>query len=79
MDAIERRLELDEITKKVIHCAHTVSNTLGCGFVEKVYENALVIELRRADLKVEQQHPIMVRYGSAIVVILQQICSLKKR
>ena len=67
MDADKRRLELDEITKEVIHCAHIVSNTLGCGFVEKVYENALVIELRRADLKVEQQHPIMVRYGSAIV------------
>ena len=67
MDADKHRLELDEITKKIIHCAHIVSNMLGCGFVEKVYENALVIELRRADIKVEQQHPIMVRYDSAIV------------
>ena len=67
MDADKRRLELDEVTKKVIRCAHIVSNTLGCGYFEKVYENALAIELRRADLSLEQQHPIKVRYGSAVM------------
>jgi GxxExxY protein len=40
----------DEITQKIIGCAITVSNTLGVGFLEKVYENALVIELREANL-----------------------------
>ena len=44
MNADERRL--DEITKRVIGCAYAVSNTLGAGFVEKVYESALVVELR---------------------------------
>jgi hypothetical protein len=33
---------LEEITGKITGCAYTVSNTLGCGFLEKVYENALV-------------------------------------
>jgi GxxExxY protein len=38
-------MELNEITEKIIGCAYTVSNVLGNGFLEKVYENALVIEL----------------------------------
>ena len=67
MDTDKRRLELDEITRKIIGCVHTVSNTLGCGFVEKVYENALVIELRRAGLSVEQQYGIKVRYDQVVV------------
>lgn len=40
-----------------------VSNTLGTGFLEKVYENALAIELQQNVLKVQQQHPIRVFYG----------------
>ena len=35
------REELDRLTERVIGCAYEVSNTLGCGFLEKVYENAL--------------------------------------
>ena len=46
MNADERRLDLDGITEKIIGCAQQVSNVLGCGFLEKVYENALVLELR---------------------------------
>ena len=40
MDADERRLELDKVTERVIGCAYTAGNTLGTGFLEKVYENA---------------------------------------
>jgi GxxExxY protein len=40
-----------------------VSNTLGCGFLEKVYANALAIELRNNGLKVEQQYLIRVFYN----------------
>ena len=43
MNADERRLDLDQITEKIIGCAHQVSNVLGCGFLEKVYGNALVL------------------------------------
>ena len=39
--------ELNRITERVIGCAYTVSNTLGTGFLEKVYENALAHELRK--------------------------------
>jgi len=61
------RSELNEITERIIGCAFTVSNTLGSGFVEKVYENALAHELRENGLAVEQQHPITVLYDGAVV------------
>src|SRR5258708_4177847 len=67
MNADERRLYLDQITEGVIGCVHRVSNTLGVGFVEKVYENALVIELRDAGFEVVQQHRMEVRYKDSIV------------
>jgi GxxExxY protein len=57
MDAGEiGRSELNEITESIIGCAFTVGNTLGSGFVEKVYENALAYELRKNGSVVEQQH-----------------------
>jgi len=46
MDADGERSALDTITSRVIGCAHTVGNVLGPGFLEKVYENALMVELR---------------------------------
>jgi len=52
----------DELTEKIIACAYQVSNTLGCGFLEKVYENALVHELRKGGIKVAQQAPVRVIY-----------------
>jgi GxxExxY protein len=44
-----------------------VLNTLGTGFLEKVYENALAMELSAAGLKVAQQHGMLVEYGGATV------------
>ena len=57
----------DRITKEIIRCAIKVSNTLGIGFLEKVYENALVIELKRAGLAVEQQKSLAVLYEGEVV------------
>ncbi|MEM7114502.1 MAG: GxxExxY protein [Chloroflexota bacterium] len=51
-----------DLAKVVIGCFYTVYNTLGYGFLEKVYENALVIELRQKGLTVQQQFPIEVFY-----------------
>ena len=65
MNADERRL--NEISEDVIGCAYNVANALGAGFLEKVYENALVIELRTKGLHGEQQKSIQVRYGGEIV------------
>jgi len=51
-----------EITGKIIEAFYKVNNTLGYGFLEKVYENAMKIELIRMGLKVEQQKNIRVYY-----------------
>ena len=67
INADERRLDLDGITGKIIGCAQQVSNVLGCGFLEKVYENALVLELRKAGLDVRQQHDAAVYYDDQVV------------
>ena len=57
----------DELTKEIIACAYKVHNTLGAGFLEKVYENAMMIELRKHGLKAEQQKSIKVYYENEIV------------
>ncbi len=57
-------MKTNEITEKIIAAAYQVSNTLGTGFLEKVYENALRIELEKQGFKVEQQKTITVFYGS---------------
>ena len=54
--------EHDAVSERIIGCAFTVANTLGNGFLEKVYENALALELRGAGFAVEQQRPIGVSY-----------------
>jgi len=59
--------ELNPITEKIIGCAYTVSNTLGAGFLEKVYENSLTHELRKAGSRVAQQQPIQVWYDGLLV------------
>jgi GxxExxY protein len=65
MDADSKRL--DEITERVIGCAFAVANTLGTGFLERIYENALAHELTKAGLVVEQQIAIRVEYDDVTV------------
>jgi len=50
----------ETVSQRVIRCAIDVSNTLGVGFLEKVYENALCVELRKEGLKFQSQKPIVV-------------------
>jgi GxxExxY protein len=59
--------ELDKVTARIIGCAHKVSNALGVGFVEKVYENALAHQMRKDGLNVILQYPIKVVYDGIIV------------
>jgi len=66
-DMDSEHLGINRITEAIIGCAYTVSNTLGCGFLEKVYENALAHELRKAGLNVAQQHSLQVRYDGILV------------
>jgi len=58
----ENQKDINKITEKIIGCSYTVSNVLGCGFLEKVYENALAHELKKSGFKVLQQHEITVFY-----------------
>lgn len=65
----ERSVEMPsaQLTEKIIGCAYKVSNTLGCGFLEKVYENALAHELRKSGFRVTQQQKISVVYDGIVV------------
>ncbi len=51
-----------EFTDRIIQSYYKVYNTLGYGFLEKVYENAMMIELKKAGLKAVQQKSITVLY-----------------
>ncbi len=59
--------ENDPLTERIIGCAFQVANALGHGFLEKVYENALAHELRKAGLRVDQQHRLEVHYDRVLV------------
>lgn len=52
-----------EITNRIIKAFYKVYNKLGYGFLEKVYENAMVIELQKMGLQVSQQMPVEVFYN----------------
>jgi GxxExxY protein len=54
------RARLDQLSGTVIGCTFTVSNALGAGFLDRVYENALARELRDAGLAVAQQRGITI-------------------
>ena len=52
----------NDLTKKIIGCFYNVYHSLGYGFLEKVYENSLALELKQNGLFVTQQMPIKVSY-----------------
>ena len=55
-------MKAEEITGKIIGCAMKVHRTLGSGFLESVYQNALAYELKKSGLEVECEVPIKVLY-----------------
>jgi GxxExxY protein len=85
MNTNEHELTLDELAHKIIGAAYQVSSTLGSGFLEKVYERALVIELtaNRLKPKAQQGFPIFYKgqsvgtYCADIVVENRIIVELK--
>ncbi len=60
-------MAINDITYAIRGAVFEVNQVLGPGFLEKVYENALLIELRMRDLKAESQVPIKVYYKENIV------------
>ena len=58
---------LNRLTERIIGCAFKVANALGCGFLEKVYENALLYELRKNGICADAQQPVKVFYDGFLV------------
>lgn len=56
-----------DITEKIIGGFYQVYNTLGYGFLERVYRNAMSIELAHSGLTVEQEKQILVHYNGLII------------
>ena len=57
----------ESLTEKIIKCFYKVHDELGYGFLESVYENALIVELKNMGLKVESQKEIEVFYKEVLV------------
>jgi GxxExxY protein len=60
-------MDINEITYAINGAVFEVNRILGPGFLEKVYENALVIELEKRGLKAESQVPVKVSYKGKVV------------
>jgi GxxExxY protein len=60
-------LEHETLTEKIIGCAIEVHKRLGPGFLESIYENAIIIELQRQKLHIEQQREVIIKYDSVEV------------
>jgi GxxExxY protein len=67
MDADFQEYKHKELTERIIKIFYRVYNALGYGFLEKVYENALVIEFLKEGINVLSQAPINVFYESQII------------
>ena len=57
----------EDVTKGILKCAFRVQNTLGCGFLEKVYENAMMVALEQEGLEAVQQVPLRVHFDEVLV------------
>ena len=66
-DGQDRGLKHEETTKVVMGCAFEVINELGVGFLESVYEKALLLALRQKGMSVTAQHPVKVMFRNESV------------
>jgi len=66
-DGQDTGLKHVQITKSVIGCAFEVINELGAGFLESVYEKALLLALRQKGLSAISQHPVKVMFRGECV------------
>jgi len=66
-DKQDNGMKYEDITKAIIGCAFEVSNELGVGFIESVYEKAMVIAMEQKGLSSQTQHPIKVMFRQKCV------------
>ena len=64
---MDEGIKYKELTEKVIKVFYVVYNRLGYGFLEKVYENAMVIEFKKEGISALSQFPIKVKYEGEII------------
>jgi len=64
---MDTEFKYKELTEKVMQAFYKVYNTLGYGFLEKVYENALMIELDKIGISANSQSPIKVLYEGKVI------------
>ena len=60
-------ITIDQLITEVIECAKRIRRQLGQGFLEKVYKNAMVVELRKLNLNFETEKLIQVLYDGIVV------------
>jgi GxxExxY protein len=60
-------MEHEDLTHKIIGCAYNVYKQLGFGFLESVYQRAMIIELVNQGIKVEPERPLKVYYDDQVV------------
>lgn len=83
--SLKMKLINKELTETIIGAAYKVHRTLGAGFTEKVYENALVLEIAKQGLMAKQQEPISVYYDgnpvgnyiADVIIENKVICEIK--
>ena len=67
MNADQKNFKHRELTDQIIQAFYTVYNKLGYGFLEKVYVNALMIELEKSGINAKHQQPLRVLYDNVTV------------
>ena len=60
-------LKYHDITQRIIGIFYEVYNILGYGFLEKIYQNAMELRLRKAGFSVFSQHPIAVHFDNQVI------------
>ena len=63
--------EIDNLTSRIIGCCYKVFNTLGSGFFESVYQNALLYELQKNELKAFPEVELKVCYDDTVVGVFK--------
>jgi GxxExxY protein len=69
----------EEITEKILAACFEVANELGVGFLESVYEKALLVALRQKGLKAEEQYPVGSIFEESQLASFLPTCSSKKK
>jgi hypothetical protein len=70
----DKDFSLQPVTQQLIGAAFEVHNVLGFGFLEKVYQRAMQVELQAGGLKVELEPKIQVQFKGIVVAIMRRTC-----